>query len=109
MQISLGQGASTVAAYSGIQNCVQEYEDQEGEGEGEGERESRIGVEELQEGDDWTLYAPDESVAAVFQKLALADRNRCARVCERWYRVEGRGRQRLTLRAPTELGCRGCW
>ncbi|XP_024400612.1 F-box protein At1g47056 [Physcomitrium patens] len=98
----MGQGASTVVACSGNPSRVQEEEDEE---EGEEERESQSRAVELQEGDDWTEYAPDECVASVFRKLCTADRNRCALVCKRWYRVEGQGRQRLTLHASAELGC----
>lgn len=55
-------------------------------------------------GYDWTLCAPDECVAAVFQKLCLADRKECSLVCKRWHTIEGQGRQRLTLQAGLELG-----
>lgn len=94
----MGQGASTVAACSGGNpSRVKHEEDDE-----ESSEEDLIAAEE---GDDWTAYAPDECVASVFRKLSTTDRNRCALVCKRWYRVEGQGRQRLSLHASVELGC----
>ena len=105
----MGQGASTVAACSGGNpSPVHEEEEEKGEGEGlfvEDEEPERPRPRPLpHEGDDWTLFAPDECVASVFRKLAPEDRNRCALVCKRWYRVEGQGRQRLALKASADLG-----
>ncbi|XP_024395202.1 F-box protein At1g47056 isoform X2 [Physcomitrium patens] len=98
----MGQGASTVTACSGNPSRVQEDEDDD---EREGHRkEQDEEEEEVEDGNDWTLYAPDECVASVFRKLPTADRNRCALVCKRWHRVEGQGRQRLSLHAVAELG-----
>ncbi|KAG0585374.1 hypothetical protein M758_2G006800 [Ceratodon purpureus] len=99
----MGQGASTVAACSGNPSRVHEEEDED-EGNGEGERRAVEEEEQQQLGDDWTLYAPDECVASVFRKLSTADRKSCALVCKRWYRVEGQGKQRLSLHASADLG-----
>lgn len=96
----MGQGASTVAACSGGNPSRVVLEDDEEDDD----KVERRPVEEVVEGDDWTLYAPDECVASVFRKLGTTDRNRCALVCKRWYRVEGQGRQRLSLHASVELG-----
>lgn len=52
---------------------------------------------------DLIVYLPDECLASIFQKLTNEDRNACSLVCSRWHRIESKSRQRLVLRAPTEL------
>jgi hypothetical protein len=99
----MGQGSSSVAS------CAVNPMRVEGDGDLEEWEEESEGVfvgkrKEGEVGHDWTAYAPDECVASVFRKLGAVDRNNCALVCKRWLRVEGQGRQRLTLQATADLG-----
>jgi hypothetical protein len=95
----MGQASSAAAACAlGADHEHEEQEEEEGEG-GEGG-----GVGERFSGLDLTAFAPDECLAAVFQKLEPADRRQCSLVSKRWRRVEGQARQRLSLQAWLEIG-----
>ncbi|KAF8406278.1 hypothetical protein HHK36_008363 [Tetracentron sinense] len=52
---------------------------------------------------DYISDLPDECLARIFQLLGSGDRKRCSLVCERWLRVEGQSRHRISLNAPTDL------
>lgn len=46
---------------------------------------------------------PDECIALIFQSLSSGDRKRCSLVSQRWLRVEGQSRHRLSLNAQADL------
>ncbi len=95
----MGQASSAAACAHGVDHEEEEVEEEaEDKGEGEGGRSL------LFSGMDLTVFAPDECLAAVFQKLELSDRRQCSLVCKRWYSVEGQARQRLSLQACVEIG-----
>ncbi|XXG63825.1 hypothetical protein AAC387_Pa05g1925 [Persea americana] len=52
---------------------------------------------------DFISDLPDECLALVFQSLGSGDRKRCSLVCQRWFRVEGQSRSRLSLDARSDL------
>ncbi|KAF5182726.1 F-box protein [Thalictrum thalictroides] len=52
---------------------------------------------------DFISDLPDECLACIFQSLSSGDRKRCSLVCQRWLRVEGQSRHRLSLNARSEL------
>lgn len=52
---------------------------------------------------DFISDLPDECLALVFQSLSPGDRKRCSLVCQRWLRVEGQSRSRLSLDARSDL------
>ncbi|CAN6485477.1 unnamed protein product [Victoria cruziana] len=52
---------------------------------------------------DHTLLLPDECLATIFSKLGCEDRNASSLVCRRWKNVESKCRQRLILRARSDL------
>ncbi|XWS41853.1 hypothetical protein CRYUN_Cryun17cG0118600 [Craigia yunnanensis] len=53
---------------------------------------------------DYTVEIPDDCLAYVFQFLGPGDRKRCSLVCNRWLRVDGWSRHRLSLNAQSEIG-----
>ena len=52
---------------------------------------------------DYTADIPDDCLAWIFQFLSSLDRKRCSLVCQRWFRVDGQSRHRLSLNAQEEL------
>ncbi|PIA56595.1 hypothetical protein AQUCO_00700738v1 [Aquilegia coerulea] len=52
---------------------------------------------------DFISELPDECLAYIFQTLSSGDRKRCSLVCQRWLRVEGQSRHRLSLNARSDL------
>ncbi|GAU38283.1 hypothetical protein TSUD_157680 [Trifolium subterraneum] len=46
---------------------------------------------------------PDECLASILHFLDAGDRKSCSVVCQRWLRVEGESRQRLSLNAEAKL------
>ncbi|KAK7406508.1 hypothetical protein VNO78_08135 [Psophocarpus tetragonolobus] len=52
---------------------------------------------------DHTLLLSDDCLASIFHFLSTTDRKRCSLVCQKWRRVEGQRRQRLSLNAQPEL------
>ena len=52
---------------------------------------------------DYISELPDECLAYIFQSLNSGDRKRCSLVCNRWLRIEGQSRHRLSLNAQSEL------
>lgn len=61
--------------------------------------------EEVTGGYDYTDTIPDECLSCIFQSPSLtsSDKKNCSLVCRRWYEVEGRTRQRLSLNAEVDL------
>ncbi|GAB2279622.1 Putative VIER F-box protein 2 [Dionaea muscipula] len=52
---------------------------------------------------DPTSDLPDECLAHIFLTLSSGDRKACSLVCQRWLKVEGQSRQRLSLNARSEI------
>ncbi|KAF3446613.1 hypothetical protein FNV43_RR11793 [Rhamnella rubrinervis] len=52
---------------------------------------------------DYISELPDECLACIFQSLGSGDRKRCSLVCQRWLRIEGQSRHRLSLNAQSDL------
>lgn len=55
------------------------------------------------DGPDYSSDLPDDILACIFQFLSTGDRKQCSLVCRRWLIVEGLSRNRLSLRAQSEM------
>ncbi|KAK2660228.1 hypothetical protein Ddye_006761 [Dipteronia dyeriana] len=60
-------------------------------------------VQLLDGANDYISNLPDECLACIFQYLSTADRKKCSLVCQRWFRIEGQSRHRLSLNAQSDL------
>ncbi|XP_004289192.1 PREDICTED: F-box protein SKIP2 [Fragaria vesca subsp. vesca] len=55
------------------------------------------------DGRDYTLDLPDECLGIIFHCLGSGDRKRSSLVCQRWLRVDGEHRHRLSLSAQAGI------
>ena len=55
------------------------------------------------EGPDYCSDIPDDILACIFQFLSTGDRKQCFRLCRRWLLVEGQSRNRLSLKAQSDI------
>ncbi|KAI4327412.1 hypothetical protein L6164_019878 [Bauhinia variegata] len=60
-------------------------------------------IENRNGGRDYTADLPDDCLAGIFQFLSSTDRKCCSLVCQRWLRVDGQNRHRLSLDAKAEM------
>jgi hypothetical protein len=60
-------------------------------------------LESVVVGRDCTADLPDECLASIFHFLGSGDRKQCSLVCQRWLRVDGQNRHRLSLKAQAEI------
>ncbi|KAI4314998.1 hypothetical protein L6164_027852 [Bauhinia variegata] len=60
-------------------------------------------IENQTGGCDYTADLPDDCLAGIFQFLSTVDRKHCSLVCQRWLRVDGQSRHRLSLNAQAEM------